>query len=55
MNYSCCLHWLRYQVCFSLLRSAVMCVRGHCSSICRPVVSTVGLAFSEGRLKIESN
>jgi len=29
-----------------------MCVRGHCSSIHRPVVSNVDIAFSEGRLNM---
>jgi len=30
--------WLRCRVCFSLLQSAIMCVRGHRSSIRRPVI-----------------
>jgi len=55
MNYSHCLLWLRCQVCFSLLRSAIMCVRGHCFSIRNPAVFNDDLVFSEGRLNIESN
>ena len=55
MNYSRCLFWFRWQVSFSLLRSAIMCVRDHCSSIPCPVVSNVDFSFSEGRLNIESN
>ena len=29
MNYSQCLYWMRCRLCFSLLRSAIMCLRGH--------------------------
>jgi len=42
-------------VLFLLLISAIMCVRGHCSSIRHPVVSNVDLAFSEGKINIEPN
>ena len=45
VNYSRCLFWVQYRLCFSLLRSAVMCLRGH------PVPSMVDLAYSEGRLE----
>ena len=53
INYSCCVFWLRCRVCFSLLRSAIMCVRGNRSSVRRPVVANVDLAFSEGKMKNE--
>jgi len=46
---------VKMSVCFSLLRSAIMCVRGHHSSIHRPVVSNIDLSFTEGKLNIESN
>ena len=45
MNYSRCVLWLRCRVCFSLLRSAIMCVRGNRSTIRHPVAANVGLAF----------
>jgi len=38
-------------LCFSLLRSAVMCLRGHRSSFNRPITSNIDLAYSEGRLE----
>ena len=50
-NYSRCVFWLRCRVCFSLLRSAIMCVRGNRSTIRRPVVTNVDLAFSEARAR----
>ena len=37
-------------MCFSLLRSTIMCVRGNRSTIRRPVVANVDLAFSEGKM-----
>ena len=52
-NYSHCVFWLRCRVCFSLLRSAIMCVRGNRSTIRRPVVANVDLAFSEGKMRDE--
>ena len=41
MNYSKCLFWLRCRLCFSLLRSAIMCLRGHQSSIHRPIPACI--------------
>ena len=38
-NYSKCLFWLRCRLCFSLLRSSVMCLRGHRSSNRGPLTS----------------
>jgi len=38
VNYSCCLFWLRCKLCFSLLRSGMMCLRGHQSSTSHPNV-----------------
>ena len=32
INYSKCLYWLRCRLCYSLLRSSVMCLRGHRST-----------------------
>ena len=52
-NYSRCVFWLRCWVCFSLLRSAINCVRGNHSTIRRPVVANVDLTFSEGKMKDE--
>ena len=51
INYSRCLFWLRCRLCFSLLRSAVMCLRGHRSVTSRKVTSNIDLAYSEGRLE----
>ena len=51
INYSKCLFWLRCRVWFSLLRSAVMCLRGHRSSVGRPSTTNIDLAYSEGRLE----
>ena len=39
MNYSYCLFWVQWQLCFSLLRSSVMCLRGHQSSNSHPMPS----------------
>ena len=50
INYSKRLFWLR-KLCFSLLRSAVMCLRGHRSSVGRPPTTDIDLAYSEGRLE----
>ena len=49
VNYSHCLFWVRCRLCFSLLRSAVICLRGYRSSTSRPIPSMVDLAYSEGR------
>ena len=48
INYSKCLFWL---LCFSLLRSSVMCLRGHHSSMRCPATTNIDLAYSEGRLE----
>ena len=48
INYSKCLFWLRCRLCFSLLRSAVMCLRGYCSSVGRPSTTNIDLV---GRLE----
>jgi len=50
MNYSRCLFQVRYHLCYSLLRSGVMCLRGHRSSSSRPMSTNVELAYYEGRL-----
>ena len=55
--YSQTIHWLRYRLCFSLLRTAVMCLRGSRSSqgrLAKPIISEVSiqLALSEGHLSI---
>ena len=51
INCSKCLFWLRCRLCFSLLRSAVMCLRGHSSSVGHPSTTNIDLAYSEGRLE----
>ena len=51
INYNKCLFWLRCRVCFSLLRFAVMCLRGHRSSVGCPSTTNIDLAYSEGRLE----
>ena len=38
------------RLCFSLLRSAIMCIRGHRSVAHRPIPSNIDLAYSEGHL-----
>ena len=50
-NYSCCLFWVQCRFCFSLLRSAVMCLRGHRSSTSHLITSMIDLAYSEGHLE----
>jgi len=51
IRYSRCLFWLCCRLCFLLLRSAVMCLRGHRSSFNHPITSIIDLAYSEGRLE----
>ena len=51
INYSKCLFWLRCGLCFSSLISAVMCLRGHRSSIGHPSTTNIDPAYSEGRLE----
>ena len=50
MNYSRCLYWMTCRLCFSLLRSAIMCLRGHRSTVHRPTSTSIDLAYPEGRL-----
>ena len=47
--YSQCLFWLRCRLCCSLLMSVIMCLRGHWSSVCRPVTASIDLGYSEQR------
>jgi len=54
ISYSRCLYWIRCRLCFSLLKSGVMCLRGHRSSNSHPVPANVDLAYSEGRLDAEA-
>ena len=54
MNYSKCLFWLRCRLCISLLRSAIMCLRGHRSSVHHPIPACVDMAYSEGRLNADA-
>jgi len=53
-NYSHCLFYVRRHQCFSLLRSVVMCLRGHRSSKSHPVSANVDLVFSEGYLDADT-
>ena len=48
--YSCVLGWLRCLLNFSLLRSAISCLRGSRSSSISPLPCNIGLAVSEARL-----
>ena len=51
ISYSRCLFWVKCHLCFSLLRSGVICLRSHQSSKCCPVSAVnVDLAYSEGCL-----
>ena len=52
--YSPCMFWLCCRLCFSLLRSAIMCIRGHCFVAHRPIPCNVDLAYSEDRLTPEA-
>ena len=51
-TYSKTIHWLRCRLSFSLLRSAVMCLRGSRSSLHHPELSlqNIDLAITEGRV-----
>ena len=53
MNYSQCLYWMRCRLCFSLLRLAIMCLRGHHSTVHCPASASINLAYSEGRLNAD--
>ena len=48
------LFWLRYRMNFSLLCSAIMCIRGSRTSVFHPVkhsvMADIGLAFAEGKI-----
>uniref|UniRef100_A0A1X7TIP9 Reverse transcriptase domain-containing protein n=1 Tax=Amphimedon queenslandica TaxID=400682 RepID=A0A1X7TIP9_AMPQE len=50
--YSTTLNWIRCRLSFSLLRSAIVCFRGACSSYHRPIHSSsnIDLALSEGQV-----
>ena len=53
--YSKVMHWIRCRLNYSLLRSAIMCLRGSRSSIHRPAQApatsnTIDIACSEGRV-----
>ena len=54
MNYSQCLYWMRCRLCFSLLRSAIMCLGGYRSSVHHPTSASIDLAYSEGRLNADA-
>jgi len=51
INYSKYLFWLCCRLCFSLLRTSVMCLWGHRSSTRRPATTNIDLAYSEGHLE----
>ena len=48
MNYICCLFCVRCHLCYSLLRSGVMCLRESSSS--HSMSANIELAYSEGHL-----
>ena len=50
MNYSRCLYWVRCRLCYSLLRSGVMRLRGYRLYSSCPMSANVELAYFEGRL-----
>ena len=50
MNFSRCLYWMRCRLCFSLLRSAIMCLRVYHSTVHCPT----SVAYSEGRLNADA-
>ena len=49
-TYSKTIHWLRCRLNFSLLRSAIMCLRGSRSAPAHSLANTIDLACSEGRV-----
>ena len=51
-TYSKTIHWLRCRLSFSLIRSAIMCLRGSRSTLHHPGVNfdNINLALSEGRV-----
>ena len=53
--YSKTLHWVRCKLSYSLLRSAIMCLRGTRSCVHHPAVSpeNMDLAFQEGRIPLQ--
>ena len=54
-TYSKTLHWMRCKLSYSLLRSAIMCLRGARSSLHQPTASTdtMDLACYEGRVPLQ--
>ena len=52
MNCNRCLHWMRCRLCFSLLRSANACLRGHRSILC--IAQHLPVFYSEGRLNADA-
>ena len=52
--YSKTLHWVRCKLSYSLLRSAIMCLRGARLTVHHPAVSpeTMDLACQEGRIPL---
>ena len=54
--YSRSIQWIRCRLCFSLLRSAIMCLRGSRSTYHHPAgPDNIELASSEGRISPEEN
>ena len=54
--YSRTIQWIRCRLCFSLLRSAIMCLRGSRSTYHHPTgPDNIELASSEGRISSEEN
>ena len=53
-TYSETLHWIRFELSYSLLHSAIMCLRGASSSIHHPATSpdTMDLACYEGQVPL---
>ena len=54
--YSCTMSWLRCRINFSLLRSAIQCIRGARSTIrhaCKPIIAPVDLVAAESQLTNE--
>ena len=49
ISYIRCLYWIRCRLCFSLLKSSVMCLRGNQSSNSHSVPANVDLGYSEGQ------
>ena len=55
-QYSRTIHWLRCRLSFSLLRSAIMCLRGSRSSTHHPAgLPNIDLAYIEDRVSMQVN